>query len=67
MLTPGMYVLKNNKMVNLTCEEVAYAKDTVKVFEKCYPVGDIFGLDVYEALHIKTNQKLYITIGELTK
>jgi hypothetical protein len=67
MLTPGMYILKNDKMVNKTCEEVAYAKDAIKVLEKSYPVGDIFGLDVYEALHIKTNQKLYITVGELIK
>lgn len=67
MLTPGMYILKNDKMVNKTCEEVAYAKDAIKVLEKSYPVGDIFGMDVYEALHIKTNQKLYITVGELIK
>jgi hypothetical protein len=68
MLSPGIYRVKNEKVINLNCEEVVNAKDQVKVMkESAYPVGEIFGMDVYEALHVRTNQKVYVTIGELIK
>lgn len=64
-LSPGSYRLKNSKIVNSTFEEVVNKKDYVRVTEQCYPVGNLFGLNVYEAVHVKTNQKVYITVEEL--
>ena len=45
--------------------EVVNKKDYVRVAEQCYPVGSLFGLNVYEAVHVKTNQKVYVTVEEL--
>jgi hypothetical protein len=65
-LSPGTYKLVNDKMVNSTFEEAAKAKETVRVGLDAYPIGDLFGLNIYEATHVKTNQQVYITIGELS-
>ena len=35
--------------------------------DDCFPVGDVFGVDVYEATHIRTNQEIYITASELIR
>jgi len=66
-LSPGMYRVREAKMLNSTHEELVRAKDQIKVFEDSYPVGDVFGLDVYEAIHVKTNQKVYVTTSEIYK
>lgn len=64
-LSPGSYKLSNDKVINSTCEDVVKAKDGVRVSENCYPVGSIFGLNVYETTHIRSNQKVYVTTAEL--
>lgn len=64
-LSPGSYKLKNSKVVNSTFEEVVNARDYIRVDEHCYPVGSLFGLHIYEATHVKTNQKVYVTVEEL--
>lgn len=66
-LSPGIYKLKYDKMLNSTCEEVGKPKDRIRISEDCYPVGEIFGLDIYEATHVLTNQKIYIAIEEILK
>lgn len=65
VLAPGTYRLRNDKVLNETLDDIVYAKDKVRVPVDAYPVGDIFGLDVYEATHINTNKHVYITIGEI--
>jgi len=65
-LSPGIYRLKNAKAVNTTFEELANANDKIRV-TKMKPVGEIFGLDIYEATHIRSGQQVYVTIGELLK
>lgn len=67
MLSPGVYRIRNEKVVNSTCEELVKEKDKVRVMDGSYPIGDVFGIDVYEAVHIPTNQKIYITVGELLR
>ena len=68
MLSPGIYKLEvNDKMVNSTCEEFAYRKDKLRVPIDCYPADTLFGLDIYEVIHIPTDQKIYVTAGEITK
>ncbi len=65
-LTPGSYKLQNDKIVNSTCDDIVKARDYVRVAENAYPVGTLFGLNIYEATHTKTNQKVYVTVAELT-
>ena len=64
-LSPGRYKVRNSKVLNLTCEELVNAKDVVVVDKNAYPVGDILGIDVYEATHFRTGQTVYVTVGEL--
>jgi len=66
-LSPGVYRVKNPKVLNSTIEEMCHAKDQIRISEDAYPIGDVFGVDIYEATHMKTNQKIYITINEIYK
>jgi len=66
-LSPGVYSLKYEKVLNSTCEPVVNAKDKVRIHDECFPVGDIFGLNIYEATHMRSQQKLYITAEELLR
>jgi len=67
MLSPGVYTVKNDKIVNTSFEEVVRKNDKIRVNEDCYPIGDMFGLDVYEAIHINSNQPIYVTLSELNR
>lgn len=66
-LSPGIYKVKYPKVINTTYEEVVSAKDKIKVDNTAYPIGQIYGLDIYEAVHLLSNQKVYVTPGELIK
>ena len=66
-LSPGIYKVKNNKVVESTLDEIVNAKDQIRVLENSYPVGEILGLSVYKAIHINTNQAVYVTLGEIYK
>lgn len=66
-ISPGIYRVKNAKFVNTTFEEIILPKDQIRVNENCYPIGDVFGIDIYEANHTKTNQPLYFTVSEIYK
>ena len=68
MLSPGIYKLDtSDKMVNTTCEEFGKKLDKIRVDNDCYPVTNLFGLDIYETTHVGTGQKMYVTAGELSK
>jgi len=66
-LSPGMYRLHDSKLLTKNCDEMVWAKDQIKVDHDCFPVGDIFGIDIYEVTHMKTNQKVFITANEIYK
>lgn len=66
-LSPGIYRLREGKLDNANCQEIARPKDKVRVHPDSYPIGDILGLDVYEATHLNTNQKIYVVLGEIYK
>lgn len=66
-ISPGVYKIKENKLLSRNCDDIVWAKDQVRIAENCMPVGDVFGINVYEATHINTQQKIYITINELQK
>lgn len=67
MMSPGVYKIKGSKVLNSTAEEVVRKNDKITVAENSYPVGDVFGIDIYEVTHINTNQAIYVTAGELIK
>jgi len=67
MLSPGIYRLSEDKVLNGTFDDLVYAKDQIRIYEDCYPVGDVFGIDIYEAEHIRTRQKVYISTNEIYK
>ena len=64
-LAQGVYKLREDKLEILQCNDVAFKGDTIRVKEGCYPIGDLFGLDVYMVEHINSRQPLYVTVGEL--
>ena len=66
-LSPGVYRVSNPKLLNKTCDELVWSKDQVRIQDECFPIGDVFGVDVYEATHIKTNHKVYVTASELLR
>lgn len=66
-LSPGVYRVSNPKLLNKSCDELVWPKDQIRIKDDCFPVGDVFGVDVYEATHIRTNQEIYITASELIR
>jgi len=67
MLSPGIYRLNEDKVLNRTYDDIVNAKDQIRIHEDCYPVGDVFGIDIYEAEHIRTRKKVYISVNEIYK
>lgn len=67
MLSPGIYRLANDKMLNATCEEVCKKGDKVRVFDNTYSKGNILGVDIFEVTHERTAKQLYVAVGELRK
>lgn len=64
-LSPGSYRLRQPMMLSSSLEELPNKHDWIRAPVDCYPVGQIFGVNVYEAVHIKTNQSVYVTIEDL--
>lgn len=67
-LAPGVYRHRfGNKVLNESGDEMVKKDDKIRVLENSDPVGNVFGLDVYEAVHMRTQQKIYVTVGEIIK
>lgn len=66
-LSPGVYKVLDDKLLLSTMEEAVKARDKVRVDEDCYPIGEIFGLDIYKVTHINTKQSVLVSVGELAR
>jgi hypothetical protein len=66
-LSPGIYRVANPKLLNKSCSEMVWPKDQVRINDECYPVGDVFGVDIYEATHVNTDKQVYVTASELIR
>ncbi|MGA1048653.1 MAG: hypothetical protein ACO3UU_11635, partial [Minisyncoccia bacterium] len=67
-ITPGTYKIMENKLLNDTLEEMCWVGDKIRVeTEANAPVGQVFGVNIYEATHVNTNKKIYLTVGELAR
>jgi hypothetical protein len=64
-LAPGVYSVQSDKVLSESFDDVVKAKDKIRVLDDTFPAGEILGLDVYEAIHINTNKKVHVTVGEL--
>jgi len=60
-LRPGLYKLIRDMPLQLTGDMLALKKTAISIDEKCSPIGNIFGVNVYNVTHCKTKQKLVIT------
>ena len=65
-LSPGVYKLRHEKVAD-SVELVLYPNDKVTVGPEAMPVGDMFGINIYEATHMRSRQKLYVTSMELIR
>lgn len=66
-LAPGIYRVKDDKLLGEGLEDAVRAKDQIRILDESFPVGDVFGMNVYEAIHLTTNKMVYITLGEIYK
>jgi hypothetical protein len=66
-LTPGIYRVKGDKLLGEGLEDAVRAKDQIRILDESFPVGDVFGMNVYEAIHLTTKKMVYITLGEIYK
>lgn len=66
-LSPGMYRLKNEKLTSTTLDESIRAKDQIRILDESYPVGEVFGIAIYEAIHVNSGQPIHVTVGEIYK
>ena len=65
-LSPGVYRMKHDSMSCIY--EETYKDDQIRILEEeSKPVGEVLGLDVYSAIHLPTNKKMYVSTGDITK
>jgi hypothetical protein len=65
-LSPGVYKLKYEK-VSETVDMNIMPHDKIRIEDNAMPVGQMFGINIYEATHIRSRQKVYITSLELLR
>ena len=66
-ISPGVYQVEEYKLLNSSLEEMVFPKDKIRIKEDTRPVGKLFGIDVYTATHLRTNQQIYVTNREIYK
>lgn len=67
ILLPGVYVLEQD-ICNPTTGEILHLQGTkVSVPESCAPVDTMYFNHIYEVTHQLTNQKIYVTEGDLRR
>ena len=65
-LSYGVYRMKHDSMTRIYTD--TYKDDKVRILEEeSTPVDEVLGLDIYSAIHLPTNQKMYVTTGDITK
>ena len=60
------YALNRDIALPKTGELLAKKNSWVEITEHA-PIGDIFGIPVFEALHLKTQQKIYIVQEDIVR
>jgi hypothetical protein len=65
-LSPGVYKLKYEKALE-QFDMPILPNDKVRIMENAMPVGEMFGINIYEATHMRSRQKIYVTSLELLR
>lgn len=63
-LSPGIYRMRNESLTAKTYPTSPH--DKIRVVDGT-PIDEILGIKIYEAVHLKTQQSIYITTGEITR
>jgi hypothetical protein len=63
-LSPGVYKLRYEK-VSEAVDMIPH--DKIRIEDDAMPVGQMFGINIYEAIHIRSRQKIYVTSLELLR
>lgn len=63
-LSPGVYKLRYEK-VSEAVDMVPH--DKIRIEDDAMPIGQMFGINIYEAIHIRSRQKIYVTSLELLR
>ena len=65
-LSPGVYRMKHDSMTTAYLD--THKDDKIRIVEEeSTPVGEVLGLDIYSAVHLPTNKRMYVTTGDITK
>ena len=65
-LSPGVYKLRYEKVTD-PVDLTLLPNEKVVVGENAMPVGEMFGINIYEATHMRSKQKVYVTSLELLR
>ena len=65
-LSPGVYKLRYEKVAD-PIDMPILPNDKIRVAEDAMPIGEMFGINIYEATHVRSNQKVYVTSLELVR
>jgi hypothetical protein len=66
-LSQGVYVLRSDVVSPITGDTIAKENSKVVVETTTPPVTRFLGQNIYEVLHVKTKQKIYITNGDISR
>lgn len=64
-ISPGMYRMKNESLTD-KADEIISKGDQIKI-TTTDPIDEVLGLPIYEAIHMRSNQRLLVTTSEITK
>ena len=64
-ISPGMYRMKNESLTD-KADEIISKGDQIKI-TTTDPIDEVLGLPIYEAIHVRSNQRLLVTTSEITK
>ena len=65
VLPKGEYVLQND-ILNKESEELSAKKgDVVETYDDESPVDTVLGVDIFEVIHVKTKEKIYVSLEDI--
>ena len=65
ILPKGEYTLKNDILNKEEEELTAKAGDRVRVYEDEAPVDTVLGVEIFPVIHIKTKEKIYVSLEDI--
>lgn len=60
----GKYRLRTNMLLS-DFEKTTGMNDVIVFEENASPIDNVLGVDIYEGIHLKTNQKIYVSLDDI--